>query len=172
MVVSSENDSLRLLISDQFICDPLRQQWKLNHLHILVTQIIHREASKTAIILKFFIHKLDASLQITVHGQNFFKWKMNIKENQSEPAVPDLIICLLVPENELATERNQSFQHTVQLEKRASLFTMAWLSNLNHLLLSLLSRVLAFRREAITRGWNLEKFIGLGPFRGGYTVPW
>lgn len=58
-----------------------------------MTQIIHREASKTAIILKFFIHKLDASLQITVHGQNFFKWKMNIKENQSEPAVPDLIIC-------------------------------------------------------------------------------
>lgn len=25
---------------------------------------------KTAIILKFFIHKLDASLQITLHGQN------------------------------------------------------------------------------------------------------
>lgn len=32
---------------------------------------------------------------------------------------------LLVPENELATERNQSLHHTVQLEKRASLFTTA-----------------------------------------------
>lgn len=70
MVVSSENDSLKLLISDQFICDPLRRQWKVNHLNIRMTQIIHREASKTAIILKFFIHKLDASLQIILHGQN------------------------------------------------------------------------------------------------------
>lgn len=53
-------------------------------------KIIHRDPSKTAIILKFFIHKLDASLQITVHGQNVFKWKMK-NENQSEPTVPGLI---------------------------------------------------------------------------------
>lgn len=43
------------------------------------TPVLHRQTSKTAIILKFFIHKLDASLQITVHVQNFFKWKMKNK---------------------------------------------------------------------------------------------
>lgn len=47
--------------------------------NVLVSQITHSEAHRSAIILKFFIHKLDASLQITVHGQNFFKWKMRNK---------------------------------------------------------------------------------------------
>lgn len=52
-------------IPAQYICNQLS-----------TVKIIHRDPSKTAIILKFFIHKLDASLQITVHGQNVFKWKI------------------------------------------------------------------------------------------------
>lgn len=41
-----------------------------------------------------------------------------------------------MPENELTIEINESFQHTVQLEKRASLFTTAWPPNVNHLFMS------------------------------------
>lgn len=53
------------------------------------------ETHKTSVILKFFIHKLDASLQITVCLQMEKR-----KENQESQLVPDSTNCLLVPETE------------------------------------------------------------------------
>lgn len=45
------------------------------------------------------------------------------KKNQSEPTVPDLIVSRRCQKIKSRDKINESFQHTVQLEKRASLYS-------------------------------------------------
>ena len=62
--------------------------WNLNPCATLVTDAAQLGGMTTlrrrsVIVLKFFIHKLDAGLQSTVHGQNF-KCKMRNKSKASQ----------------------------------------------------------------------------------------
>lgn len=124
------------------------EQWKLNMQVIQKKKRIQKQQ-----VLKFFIHKLDASLQITVHGQNFFKCRMKNKTKMSQLCQTWQSVCWC--QKMKWKWDNESFQHTIQLEKRPSPFTTAWLSNFYHLFISSLTSFSIFEGRDHASPWRV-----------------